>query len=114
MKNLRIRDTPANTHPDFTIRHAHMSRVSSQDLKHLISVSDFCINQINGGVGDTDVRKGSQYFIEDHTEDKRVRSIFENYDYSQNSIGCINGLVSFSREDIVGIYKNKQFTFHSV
>ena len=107
MRNLRITDTPANTHPDFTIRHAHMSRVSPEDLKRLVSVSDFCINQVNGGVRDTDVDKGSQYFIEDHTENKRVRAVFEKYDYKQNTIGCINGLVSFSREDIVSIYNNK-------
>ena len=56
-----------------------------------------------------DVDKGSMYFIEDHTKG-RVRPIFENYDYQSNTVGCINGLVSFSREDIVNIYTSHSGT----
>ena len=51
-----------------------------------------------------DVDKGSMYFIEDHTEERTVRSIFEDYDYQSNTVGSITGLVSFSREDIVKSY----------
>ena len=104
MKNLRITHPAANTHSDFTIRHAHMSRVPESELVYLQSVSDFCINQVNGGVREIDVEKGSQYFIEDHTEGKTVRSVFESYDFNQNTSGAIRGMVSFSREDIVNIY----------
>ena len=107
MKNLRIIEPAPNTHPDFTIRHAHLSRVPESELEYLRSVSDFCINQINGGVREVDVEKGSQYFVEDHTEGKTVRSVFESHDFTQNTTGAIRGMVSFSREDIVSIYNNK-------
>ena len=106
MKNFRITNPNAKTHPDFTIRHAHLSRVSEKDLGYLRSVSDFCINQINGGVKEIEVDKGSMYFIEDHTEDKVVRKVFEAYDYNQNTVGAVRGMTSFSREDIVSIYCN--------
>jgi hypothetical protein len=107
LKNLRTIEPAPNTHPDFTIRHAHLSRVSESELEYLRSVSDFCINQINGGVGEVDVDKGSQYFVEDHTEDKKVRTVFESYDFTLNTTSAIRGMVSFSREDIVDIYSNK-------
>lgn len=107
MKNLRIIEHASKTHPDFTIRHAHLSRVSEKELRYLRSVSDFCINQINGGVKEVDVDKGSQYFLEDHTEGKTVQPVFESHDFSQNTTGTIRGMVSFSREDIVDIYTNK-------
>ena len=106
LKNLRLQEPTSSTHPDFTIRHAHLSRVSEKDLRYLRSVSDFCINQINGGVKDTGVDKGSMYFIEDHTDEKAVRPIFEAYDYNQNTVGSVRGMTSFSREDIVDIYCN--------
>ena len=107
MINFRILKPNRNSHPDFTIRHAHLSRVPESELEYLRSVSDFCINQINGGVREVDVEKGSQYFVEDHTEGKTVRSVFESHDFTQNTTGAIRGMVSFSREDIVSIYNNK-------
>ena len=106
MKDLRVMRPSSNTHPDFTIRHAHLSRVSDSELRYLRTVSDFCINQVNGGVKETEVDKGSMYFIEDHTDDKVVRPVFEAYDYNQNTLGAIRGMTSFSREDIVEIYCN--------
>ena len=106
MKDLRLLKPSSDTHPDFTIRHAHLSRVSEKELNYLRSVSDFCINQINGGVKDTEVDKGSMYFIEDHTDDKAVREVFEAYDYNQNTVGAVRGMTSFSRKDIVDIYCN--------
>ena len=107
MINFRIKKPSLRSHPDFTIRHAHLSRVSEGDLKYLRSVSDFCISQVNGGVREVGIDKGSQYFIEDHTKEKSVRSVFESHDFEENDIGAIRGLVSFSREDIVTIYSDK-------
>ena len=46
------------------------------------------------------------YFIEDHTDEKAVRPIFEAYDYNQNTVGAVRGMTSFSRKDIVDIYCN--------
>jgi hypothetical protein len=80
--------------------------VTDKDLEKLRSLSDFCIGQITGNVTDLETTvKGSQYFIEDLTPDKRVRTIFENIDktpYEQCS--TIDGMVSFSRQDLVESY----------
>jgi len=105
MQNIRIEISGSKVHPDFTIRHAHLSRVSTRDLESLRTISDFCIGQVNGRVTDTNIESGSQYFIEDHTDDKRVREIFESYDTTLNDASVIKGVVSFSREDLVEAYE---------
>ena len=112
MKNFRIRTPDPSIHEDFTIRHAHLSRVTDSEIHYLRSISDFCINQINGGVQDVTVDKGSQYFVEDHTRGE-VRKVFESCDFKENTASTINGIVSFSREDIVRIYITNKYTFHS-
>ena len=97
------------THEDFIIRHAHMSRVEDRDLEKLRSISDFCIGQITGNVTDLETTvRGSQYFIEDRTPDKRVREIFETIDKTPyEECATIGGIVSFSRQDLVESYCKK-------
>lgn len=104
MINLRLTSDTLTEHADFTIRHAHMSRVSDKLRKQLTSISDFCISQIGGMVREVDIDKGSQYFIEDHTEDKRVRSVFENADLTDFQKGIGEGFTSFSRSDLIKLY----------
>lgn len=108
MDNIRLLHSNPKVHPHFTIRHAHLSRISEQELQSLRTVSDFCIGQINGKVAGVDVVSGSQYFIEDHTEEKKVRSIFEASDRTGYDRSVINGVVSYSREDIVNLYKQNE------
>ena len=69
---------------DFTIRHAHFSRVPNREILKLKSESNFCINQIIGKVTTLDeVKSGSQYFIQDNTTDKRVEQVFRSADLSE-------------------------------
>ena len=95
------------TYDDFTIRHAHYSRVPEREILNLKSKSDFCINQIIGKITSLEeVESGSQYFIQDNTEDKRVEQVFRNADLTEyQNNATIKGMVSFSREDLVEIYK---------
>ena len=104
MIDLRLSSDTLTEHEDFTIRHAHMSRVSDKLRNYLVTTSDFCISQIGGIVREVDIDKGSQYFIEDHTEDKRVRSVFENADLTNFQKGIGEGFTSFSRSDIIELY----------
>jgi hypothetical protein len=104
MNNLRLTSDTLTEHADFTIRHAHMSRVSEKLRNQLITISDFCISQIGGLVREVNVDKGSQYFIEDHTDDKRVRSVFENADLTEFQKGIGEGFTSFSRSDLIKLY----------
>ena len=106
MKNLRKTQDNPKIHPDFTIRHAHLSRISDSERKELMEISDFCLSQIGCRVLGLDAVKGSQYFIEDHTQSKSVKSVFENADLSEFDIGVHKGLNSFSRSDIVTVYLN--------
>jgi len=104
VNNLRLTSDTLMEHADFTIRHAHMSRVNDKLRNQLITISDFCISQIGGLVREVNVDKGSQYFIEDHTDDKRVRSVFENADLTEFQKGIGEGFTSFSRSDLIKLY----------
>lgn len=93
-----------NTHKDFTITHAHLSRTSEDQLSKLKNDNDFCIGQVTGKLADIEnISKGSQYFIKDNTSAKTVRKVFEEEKLTQPHAYNM-GAVSFSRADIVAIY----------
>ena len=104
MINFRKVKDDLKEHPDFVIRHAHLSRTSKAELNYLRNSSDFCLSQIGCRVQDVTIKKGSQYFIEDQTPDRVVKSVFEHANLSEFDVGVHNGLTSFSRADIVKVY----------
>ena len=105
MQNLRESSIGPSVHEDFTIRHAHLSRVTPTHLNRLCEVSDFTVSQIGGRVSDLDVESGSIYFIEDHTENKIVEDIFRKANVSEHlQHSTIAGMVSFSQADLVHLY----------
>ena len=108
MKNLRETDPNyPDVHEDFVIRHAHLSRVEENELRRLIDTSDFCIGQVSGRINScSEVKKGSQYFIEDLTKDKKVRKLFEREILSRGD-SYYTTMESFSRSDLVKIYNNR-------
>jgi len=108
MKNLRETDPNyPDVHEDFVIRHAHLSRVEEKELKRLIDVSDFCIGQVSGRINNcSEVKRGSQYFIEDLTKDKKVRRLFEMKILNRGDSYYLT-IESFSRSDIVKIYNDR-------
>jgi len=96
-----------DSHADFNMSHAHLSRTSPEQLRKLRENSDFCIGQVTGKITDLETTdKGSQYFVKDNTEDKRVRKVFEQEKLTQPKVYNM-GAVSFSRADIVSIYENR-------
>lgn len=110
MINIRKLKDDSKEHPDFIIRHAHLSRTPEAELEILRNSSDFCLSQIGCRVQGVSISKGSQYFIEDQTLDKSVKYMFEQADLSEFNIGVHKGLTSFSRADIVKVYNNTKRT----
>ena len=105
MNNLRESSVGPSVHEDFTIRHAHLSRVTPSHLNRLREISDFTVSQIGGRVSDLGVESGSIYFIEDHTENKTVEETFRRADLSDHlQYSTIIGVVSFSQADLVHLY----------
>lgn len=104
MINQRIINAPPSTHKDFIIMHAHMSRIAHEEIDYLRATCDFVIGQVSNRVSDVDVpTKGSQYFIKDLTEDKRVRKVFEQCDLTKYEQLALGGC-SLSQSDLVEIY----------
>ena len=96
-----------DSHEDFSMSHAHLSRTSPEQLASLRENSDFCIGQVTGKITDLETTdKGSQYFVKDNTVDKKVRGIFEQEKLKQPKVYNM-GAVSFSRADIVSIYESR-------
>lgn len=100
-----------DSHEDFSVLHAHLSRTSPEQLQVLRNSSDFCIGQVTGKVTDLQTtERGSQYFVKDNTETKVVRQIFEKEKLTQPKVYNM-GAVSFSRADLVSIYESRMNEF---
>lgn len=100
----RPREERPDRHPDFAMRHAHLSRVSAEALGRLRAEHAFTIPQVGADFRprevDTVVR-GSHWFIRPLVPGVRER--FERLDF-----GFLDGLntahTSLSRRDIVAAY----------
>ena len=100
-----------DSHKDFSVLHAHLSRTSPEQLEVLRTSSDFCIGQVTGKVTNLETtERGSQYFVKDNTETKVVRQIFEKEKLTQPKVYNM-GAVSFSRADLVSIYESRMSAF---
>ena len=96
--------TPA-THPDFAMRHCHLSRVTPPELTQLRSSYDFTVAQVGNDFTPRDpatVTRGSHWFIASHTA--QVRGRFERLDFT--FLDRMNTAhKSLSKRDIVAAYQ---------
>lgn len=95
----------ADTHPDFEMRHAHISRTSELDLARLKRDYEFTIPQVGANFIPKDVEsisKGSHWFIKPNVPDVRAR--FELLDFSFLD-GMNTAHKSLSKRDIVAAYE---------
>jgi predicted RNA methylase len=94
------------SHADFTMRHAHLSRVSEGALRQLRSQYEFTIPQVGSNFFPRDVhsvKRGSHWFI--HPLQPGVREVFQKCDFS--FLDDMNTAhKSLSKADIVQAYRS--------
>jgi len=95
---------PPDSHPDFEMRHAHLSRVKPAELDHLRTHFEFAIAQVGSQFTPRDVgdlRKGSYWFVRSNTTGVKER--FEQLDFS--FLDDMNTAhKSLSKRDIIHAY----------
>ena len=105
------RDTPrakpkaVRTHPDFELRHAHLSRVTPAQMALLHQEYEFAIPQVGKTFTPRDaatITKGSHWFVKPNKPG--VRKKFENLDFTFLDNMNVN-LKSISKADIVAAYQ---------
>jgi hypothetical protein len=91
-------------HEDFELKHAHLSRISQEELLKLRSEYDFAIAQVGANFlpkDVLDVSKGSYWYVKE--KKPGVRKLFEKLDF-----GFLDGLnlsfKSLSKKDIIQAY----------
>jgi len=103
--DLRTKEIGIRTHPDFEMRHAHMSRVTPQQLRELRGY-DFAIAQVGNNFAPRDpstIVKGSYWFI--RARAPKVKERFELLDFT-----FLDGMnlahKSLSKADIIAAYEH--------
>jgi len=103
--DLRTKEIGVRTHPDFEMRHAHMSRVTPQQLRELRGY-DFAIAQVGNNFAPRDpavIAKGSYWFVKARAP--KVKERFELLDFT-----FLDGMnlahKSLSKSDIISAYEN--------
>lgn len=97
--------TLPSTHPDFDMKHCHLSRVSPADLATLQERYEFTIAQVGASFAPRDacdVTRGSHWFIRPTVPGVRER--FERLDFSFLD-GMNTAHKSLSKKDIVSAYE---------
>lgn len=95
---------PQQTHSDFSMRHAHLSRTTELERKKLVEFADLAIPQVGARFQPADpssLVKGSHWFI--RLNEGAVRVAFEELDFSF-LIGQNTAHMSLSKSDIVRAY----------
>jgi hypothetical protein len=102
----RIKSNRKNTHDDFQMKHAHLSRVSEKELENLRNEYDFCIAQVGSNFkprNPKDINSGSYWFIK--SINPNVKHVFNNLDFS--FLDNMNlSFKSLSKKDIIQAYEN--------
>ena len=92
------------THPDFEMKHAHLSRTSPDILERLCTEYEFAISQVGAQFQPRDpstISKGSYWFIKPNLPD--VRETFSRLDFSFLD-GMNTAHKSLSKRDIIAAY----------
>lgn len=102
---LRPMITPAATHPDFTLRHAHLSRTSPAQRQTLINQHPFAVPQVGQRFhprASELVRQGSWWFVQ-----PLVPGVWERFTRLDFSFlaGLNTAHTSLSKRDIVTAYQ---------
>jgi hypothetical protein len=102
---LRAKEIGAKSHPDFEMRHAHMSRVTPQQLRALHSY-DFAIAQVGNNFAPrhpASISKGSYWFIKANVPQVKER-------FTQLDFAFLDGKnlahKSLSKADIIAAYEH--------
>ena len=102
---LRTKQIGARTHPDFEMRHAHLSRVTAQQLRELRTY-DFAIAQVGNNFAPRNpetIAKGSYWFV--RAKAPQVEERFDHLDFT-----FLDGMnlahKSLSKADIIAAYEN--------
>jgi hypothetical protein len=97
-----------DSHPDFDMRHAHLSRTSAAELARLRSNYEFAIPQVGANFRPRDltlITKGSHWFIKPNVPGVRDR-------FAKMDFGFLDGMntahKSLSKRDIVAAYVGVQ------
>jgi hypothetical protein len=102
----RSKVVAVESHEHFSMRHAHLSRISASQLEALRDGFSFAIPQAGSNFfpkGSREITRGSWWFISPHQEG--VREIFEQLDFS--FIDNMNTFhKSLSKADIITAYSN--------
>ena len=96
--------TPDKTHPDFSMRHAHLSRIDEMQRQDLIAFADLALPQVGARFRPSDpstLTKGSHWFIK--LNPSAISEAFENLDFSFLE-GKNTAHTSLSKADIVRAY----------
>ncbi|MCU1675361.1 MAG: hypothetical protein JWM93_119 [Frankiales bacterium] len=103
--DLRPRTVLRATHPDFDMRHCHLSRASAEQLERLRTSYPFAVAQVGVNFAprdSADVTRGSHWFIKPNAP--RVREHFERLDFA--FLDTMNTAhKSLSKRDIVAAYE---------
>lgn len=103
--DTRQRVKPVGNHPDFSMKHAHLSRVSQPQLDRLKADHDFAIAQVGSNFRPretADLSQGSYWFIKAHVPG--VREVFEQLDFQ--FLDAMNvAHKSLGKPDIVAAYR---------
>lgn len=96
----------AVSHPDFEMKHAHLSRITDEELEKMRTEYPFTIPQVGANFlprDSAEVTQGSHWFIKPLVAGVRER--FEQADYSFLS-GMNLAHTSLGKADIIRAYKN--------
>jgi hypothetical protein len=102
---LRTKEIGARTHPDFDMRHAHLSRVTPQQLQELHTY-DFAIAQVGNNFAPrnpVEISKGSYWFIRATVPGVRERFALLDFAFLD---GMNLAHKSLSKADIIAAYQN--------
>lgn len=101
----RVKEVHATSHPDFQMKHAHLSRTSPEELERIKEEYPIAIPQVGANFAPRDsksVTKGSQWFIKPLVE--VVKERLERADYS-----FLDGMnlahTSLGKSDIIRAYE---------
>ncbi|MEY5017094.1 MAG: hypothetical protein RL431_143 [Actinomycetota bacterium] len=93
-----------SSHPDFTMKHAHLAWTTEAQRQELRDTHDFAIAQVGANFAPKDVdsvTKGSHWFVRGVVPG--VRDVFERLDFSHLS-GMNTAHTSLSKRDIIEAY----------
>lgn len=102
--NPRLIVPRLQTHEDFTLKHAHLSRITREEHDKLCREYDFAIPQVGSNFTPRqprDLTQGSHWFVKANTV--HVEKIFHTLDFSFLE-GQNTAHMSLSRKDIVEAY----------